>query len=250
MRTSGAYVAGFGTAGSLLAGAAIVFVLASAVVEFRGWPQLGFQPSAPAVVVVPSSARAGSRIEKRLVSSARSRGPRVSTVTAGVAGAGRSANVPSGGSAGPGTSFAAAPVVSVPAPALPPRPTRMRIAAPPVTPPAISTGNPAGPATTPCSGCDVSPANSVVGNVVQGATGALGGTVASTGATLGSTVSGVAGALGTTLSGVSPLLGGTVQGAGGAVGGTLSATTGALGGTVSGVGQALGWLLGGHASSP
>lgn len=54
MRAPRAYVAGFGTAGSLLAGAALLFVLASAVVAFRGWPQLNDQ-AAPAALVVPAS---------------------------------------------------------------------------------------------------------------------------------------------------------------------------------------------------
>ena len=51
VRATRAYIAGFGTAGSLLAGAAVMFVLASAVVSFRGWPQVGGQPSAPTVFV-------------------------------------------------------------------------------------------------------------------------------------------------------------------------------------------------------
>ena len=65
VRATRAYIAGFGTAGSLLAGAAVMFVLASAVVSFRGWPQVGGQPSAPTVLVAarharrPAPARAG-----------------------------------------------------------------------------------------------------------------------------------------------------------------------------------------------
>src|SRR5437763_7710498 len=51
VRATRAYIAGFGTAGSLLAGTAFVFVLASAVVSFRGWPQVGSQPASTAVVV-------------------------------------------------------------------------------------------------------------------------------------------------------------------------------------------------------
>src|SRR4051794_15922857 len=38
MRTTRAFLAGFGTTGSLLAAAACLFVVASAVVAFRGWP--------------------------------------------------------------------------------------------------------------------------------------------------------------------------------------------------------------------
>ncbi len=54
VRATRAYLAGFGTAGSLLAGAAFLFVLASAVVSFRGWPQVGDQGSAATVVQAAS----------------------------------------------------------------------------------------------------------------------------------------------------------------------------------------------------
>jgi hypothetical protein len=45
VRATRAYVAGFGQAGSLLAGAAIPFVLASTVVSFRGWPTMASAPA-------------------------------------------------------------------------------------------------------------------------------------------------------------------------------------------------------------
>ena len=51
VRATRAYVAGFGTAGSLVAGAAMLFVLASAIVSFRGWPQLSAHPAAPTIVL-------------------------------------------------------------------------------------------------------------------------------------------------------------------------------------------------------
>ncbi len=51
VRAPRAYLAGFGTSGSLLAGAALVFVLASAFVGFHGWPQVGGSPSSVAVSV-------------------------------------------------------------------------------------------------------------------------------------------------------------------------------------------------------
>ena len=67
VRATRAYVAGLGTAGSLLAGAAILFVLASAVVSFRGWPQVGAQPSAASVVVSPTQVASGSSTSQRLL---------------------------------------------------------------------------------------------------------------------------------------------------------------------------------------
>ena len=51
VRATRAYIAGFGTTGSLLAGAAVLFVLASAVVSFNGWPQVAGQSSAAPVVL-------------------------------------------------------------------------------------------------------------------------------------------------------------------------------------------------------
>src|SRR2546430_17665181 len=41
MRTTRALIAGFGTTGTLVAAAACVFVVASAVVAFNGWSSLG-----------------------------------------------------------------------------------------------------------------------------------------------------------------------------------------------------------------
>ena len=43
VRTTRAYLAGFGTAGSLLAAAAVLFIVASAVVSFRGFPEISRQ---------------------------------------------------------------------------------------------------------------------------------------------------------------------------------------------------------------
>lgn len=54
MRPTRAYLAGFGTAGSLLAAAAIVFVLAGALVAVHGWPQIG-AGATPSAVVVPAA---------------------------------------------------------------------------------------------------------------------------------------------------------------------------------------------------
>ena len=48
-----AYLASFGTTGSLLAGAALTFMVASALVAFRGWPHVALQPPPGEVVVAP-----------------------------------------------------------------------------------------------------------------------------------------------------------------------------------------------------
>src|SRR5947209_11799512 len=61
------YLAGFGTSGSLLAGAAVMFILASALVAFRGWPHVGAQPSPGEVVVAPRpTAAIGTPAARRL----------------------------------------------------------------------------------------------------------------------------------------------------------------------------------------
>jgi hypothetical protein len=67
VRANRAYLAGFGTAGSLLAGAAALFVLGSAVVAFRGWPQVGEQSPPTTVVNVSAGAPTDSTAVKRLV---------------------------------------------------------------------------------------------------------------------------------------------------------------------------------------
>src|ERR1035441_6034302 len=65
MRASRAYIAGFGMAGSVLACAAVLFVIASAVVAFRGWPKIAGQDS-PAALRLNASLLAGSRVARRL----------------------------------------------------------------------------------------------------------------------------------------------------------------------------------------
>ena len=86
VRATRAYIAGFGTAGSLLAGAAILFVLASAVVSFRGWPTIGAQPSASTVILTKRhTAPAASPAVRRVTVVAAASG------AAGAAGAGAAA---------------------------------------------------------------------------------------------------------------------------------------------------------------
>ncbi|MFZ0381890.1 MAG: hypothetical protein WAL38_28950, partial [Solirubrobacteraceae bacterium] len=66
-RATRAYLAGIGTSGSLLAGAALMFIVASALVAFHGWPHVGAQPSPAEVVVSPRSASAAiSPVARRL----------------------------------------------------------------------------------------------------------------------------------------------------------------------------------------
>src|SRR5689334_13172100 len=67
LRAARAYLPGFGTAGSLVAGAVLMFIVASALVAFRGWPHVGAQPSPGEVVVSPApTAATGSASARRL----------------------------------------------------------------------------------------------------------------------------------------------------------------------------------------
>ncbi|MFZ0976688.1 MAG: hypothetical protein WAN22_30990, partial [Solirubrobacteraceae bacterium] len=56
MHSARAYLAGAGTTGSLLAVAALVFIVASALVAFRGWPHVAAATSPGQVVVSPHQA--------------------------------------------------------------------------------------------------------------------------------------------------------------------------------------------------
>ncbi len=58
--TSRAYLAGLGTTGCLLACAGLLFLVASAIVSFSGWPQVG-APSSPVPVTVPGDGAGGGR---------------------------------------------------------------------------------------------------------------------------------------------------------------------------------------------
>ena len=67
MRVTTAYTAGFGTAGSVLAGCAVLFVVASAVVAFHGWPTIAGQPASAVLRLDgPVPASAGSGVTRRL----------------------------------------------------------------------------------------------------------------------------------------------------------------------------------------
>src|SRR5437868_5603899 len=100
LRAARAYLPGFGTAGSLLAGAVLMFIVASALVAFRGWPHVGAQPSPGEVVVSPAPAAAAGSISAR----------RLAVFTAGPAAgvAGAAAPAPAGARALPGAGRAGA----------------------------------------------------------------------------------------------------------------------------------------------
>ena len=236
MRATRAYIAGFGTAGSLLAGAAILFVFASALVSFKGWPQVAEQGQPIAVVPSHSAPDAGSVKRLAAVTGTRAAGlPRAATSGAVARPHGSRT---SGHTAVPSrVGFHANPVQThVPR-------VHPRTPAAPVTPP------PAQPTTQPsgCTGaaCAVHNLGSTLAGATEATTAGLGKTVANTGDTVGAVVGGVTGSLANGLAPGAPGLANVVRGAGTALDGTVTNATGALGNTVAGAGKVVGGLLAG-----
>lgn len=83
VRATRAYVAGFGSSGSLLAGAAALFLVGSAIVAFGGWPQIATGPATSSVAAVPAAA--SSHASRRLIRALAATAPLVHApgVTAG-----------------------------------------------------------------------------------------------------------------------------------------------------------------------
>jgi hypothetical protein len=230
-RSARGYLAGFGTSGSLLAVAALLFIVASAMVAFRGWPHVGAQPSPGEVVVSPRpTGAAGSPVSRRLA--AISAAP--ASATAGTRGAARAGARPGigrgGGSAPPG-SIGRPVTASIP----------------------IGTPN-AGGGAVPCSqGCGATaapvPSPSPVQPVqqaVQQTTGALEGVVSRAGNQVGAVVSGTGnrvgsvvqqgtGAVSGAVHSVSPPAAGAVGGVGSGAAKTVTGATKTIAGALSGL---------------
>lgn len=228
MRATRAYIAGFGTAGSLLAGAAMVFVLASAVVAFRGWPQVGSNAAPASIVMARPHISAPSPTQARLLAAASRSTARSATVPS-------SRRQPASGSPGRAAQLSAQVRIA--------RDPSARLTTPPVGA-APSSGRP--PATTHNCGlsCRALTVTGTVGTVVQSTTGTVGGTVAAAGHSLGSTVSGLTNAVASKLAPLSQGLASTVTRAGSALNGLVSNTANAAGRLVNGLGSTLGGALG------
>jgi hypothetical protein len=222
-----AYLAGAGTTGSLLAVAALVFIVASALVAFRGWPHVA-AATAPGRVVISANrgAPGGTPAARRLA------------LVAGAPGAGGAGGAGAGGAGGAGRGPSAAGRGLGR-----PGPPRQTIGAPASTSVPVSGSGGSG-GTTCASGCGTAPAPSPSPTPVQRvqqtlsqATNTLGNVVSGTGSRLGSTVqqttSGVAGALG----GSSTPVGGTVSQAGSGAAKTVTGVTHALGGVLKSLGH-------------
>ncbi len=190
-RSARGYLAGFGTSGSLLAVAALLFIVASAMVAFRGWPHVGAQPSPGEVVVTPRpTAATESPASRRLAV--------ISAAPASVA-AGADRPVRAGAHPGVGPGGGSTPPDSIGRP--------VTASAPVPSPGAL-----------PCSGGCVpeAPAPSPspvqpVQQAIQQTTGALGQVVSGTGNQIGSVVSGTGNQVGSVVQRGTGAVSGAVQ---------------------------------------
>jgi hypothetical protein len=208
VRAMRAYLAGLGTAGSLVAGAALLFVLASAFVAFRGSPDVAAPPAPVSVAVALPAARVLPSVERRrpVALAVRALSARVGKRRARRAAA-ATGSVPAvaGGAAARGGSGRGS--VSAPAPAA---------AHPPVAR-SSAQGVPSGG----CAGrCGVP----VLSSAVSQATNTSGKHVSA----LASTVTGVTSAAAGALRGTSPAAAQAVTSASGIAGGALSSAGSAL----------------------
>jgi hypothetical protein len=228
LRAGRAYLPGVGTSGSLLAGAVLMFIVASALVAFRGWPHVGAQPSPGEVVVAPSPNPAARSVAGR----------RLAVFTAvPAAGAARPATpAPAGARARPGAGHAgaAAPPHTLGQPATASRP--------------VATAGSAGGtvSTCPAAGCrslagTAEPGSAASGptqpvkQVLRQTTGVVGGVVSGTGNQVGSVVQQTTGAVAGAVQPVSPPAAGAVNSAGGGAAKTVTGVTQTIAGALSGL---------------
>jgi hypothetical protein len=219
MRATRAYIAGFGTAGSLLAGAAALFVLATAVVAFNGWPQLSTVPAPPTVLAASVRTPGDSAVSRRIQLAARATAPAPATAApaGGVVGGAITT-----GTIGTGTATTIIPqrtTGGTPA-------TRTRTV-------------PVRQGSHPCTDCGSS-VTGTVGSTITQATAAIGGTVTQGGHTLGDTVTNAGDGVAKAVEPISPPLAGAVGGTGSALGNTIDQAAGVVGSILKGTGQALG----------
>ena len=228
-RATRAYLAGIGTSGSLLAGAALMFIVASALVAFHGWPHVAAQPSPAEVVVSTRSTSAGlSPVARRLA---------FITAAPGPGGAGAA------GAAGHALPGAGRTVWSGPRHATAGRPPTAR---PGGNAPLPGAGGSSGSSTCGAGGCGSTP----VPNPIPGATvpqpaqqtvhqivGTLGNVVGGVGTTLGSTVQRTTSAVGGAVGTVSPTVGGAVSNTGSGAAKAINGVTKTLTGVLSALGH-------------
>jgi hypothetical protein len=203
-----------------------VFVVASAMVSFNGWPQLGAE-STPVAVVSGHTHGVASRSAVRRF---------VAATSAELAAINRPA-------------VAAAPTVATQAPSAG-RPSTAVVAGTPLKPSGsgsptfTATANPnPPPPPAPCQPCAKPSLSDTLAGATRSATSQLGKAVTTTGSNLGSVVTGLTGAVAGKLGAVNPALGQIVQQTGQALGNTVTTATNLLGTTVSGTGNSVAGLI-------
>jgi hypothetical protein len=231
-----AYLAGFGTSGSLLAVAALLFVVASALVAFNGWPHLGAQPSPGRVVISASPSSAASSPSARRLVLVSARVPAGRRLHAAPVAAGRRGS-------GPGPTVRIGQ--GVPEPVLPV-----------LTRPAPGSGAPAStpaPYTAPASGAPSRVSGTVpkppvpipsvppapikqTGQVVQQVAAAVGKAVSNTGSQAGSVVQQTTSAAAGAVQSVSPPAAGVVKNVGSGAAKALGGVTKTVAGGLAGLG--------------
>lgn len=183
-----------------------MFVLVSAIVGFKGWPQVGNQSTPPSVLAAQTRLPGGVRPTPALQAAIRAQ-------TAG--GGATAAAGPGAGPIGPARTGSGTSQSSVNQTEAPVR---------------GSSGQPGGGTSTPSctANCGQSPQRTLTGTAAQ----ILGGTGNAAGTAVASTTSSVAGSL----QGVSPAAAGAVKSTGATAGSVVSSTTGKLASAVQGLG--------------
>lgn len=214
VRATRAYMAGFGTSGSLLAAAAALFLLGSAFVAFRGWPQITTGPATSTVAAVPAAfpSAASPRLTQALSAARLRASGRTTVASQGAAPRHRVA-----------ASFASRAIGGAPVGGS-------------TTARGLAAGQ--GSSTGGCGGC-----NSPASNPVSYVTNAIGQNVSALGNNVGQQLTGLSGNAGHQLSASSPQVGSAVGGTGSAVGSAVSGTATTAGNAVTGLGNS---LTGGH----
>jgi hypothetical protein len=209
VRATRAYLAGFGTSGSLLAGAAVLFVLGSAIVAFRGWPQIATGPATTAVAASPAGvpSHAGARLAAVLA------GRAVATAPHGAATANRRRRSAVRG---------------------------VFIRAPHTAPINAASGSGIGVVGSPCAAGCTGPGSQ---NPITNLTNTVAQNVSNVGATVGSGIGSASGTVAGKVGGVSPQGASAIQGAGTSAGGTVSGTASTTASVIAQVGTTAG---GGH----
>jgi hypothetical protein len=216
VRAPRAYLAGFGTSGSLLAGASLLFVLASAIVAFRGWPAAGPPAATGAVAVAQPGAPS---IEARRLNVA------IVAVRASVRAPARTGLRFAGRRGGSDRRISSGQRPTAAAGGRPAQPTTAGGGSPPAS----------GPTSALLGGCSGSGCAAAAQGTASNATTTAAQTISGAGNSIGSQVSGIAGKVGVT----NAPGGSVVQNAGTTAGNVVSQTATTAGGVVSGVGNSL-----------